>query len=114
MRRGFWPRWGGSSAARRTTKSCGRKGDEVLEGQGGRRASWRFDEMRSGKEDDELLGDDEEELLDCGDKTSSLAARRTRSSSVARRIPRFLAAVGATRILAEMGRRSFSDEVLEP
>ncbi len=30
-------------------------------------------ETRNGKEDDELFGGGEKELLDCGDKTSSLA-----------------------------------------
>ncbi len=65
-------------------------------------------EARSGKEDNELLGHDEKELLNCGDKMNSLEARRTGSSSAVRRITRFLTAVGATSILAKMGRRSFS------
>ena len=33
-----------------------------------------------------LLGREEEELIDCGNETSSLAGRRTRNSSAVRRI----------------------------
>ncbi len=53
----------------------------------------------------EILGGKDEGVLDYGDETSSLVMRRTRSSSVVRRMTRFLAAVGTTSSLAEMWRR---------